>query len=80
MPLSAPGSTLQLLTRVEREHALGQSELDHKSRPLGPKYSQPAASYPHVYRAHDAGNTLSSSGKKYKLPLGSQTIDQKVLV
>ncbi|KAG0132069.1 putative RNA helicase [Tuber indicum] len=76
-PLSAPDSALRLLTREERNQALRQSELEHKSLPLGPKLSQPVENYPHVYRAHDAGNTLSSWGKKYSLPVGSQTIDHK---
>ncbi|PWW75443.1 Sec63-domain-containing protein [Tuber magnatum] len=75
-PLSVPDSAPRLLTREERDQALRRSELEHKSFPLGPQLSQPPTSYPHVYRVHDAGNTLNSWGKKYKLPIGSQTADQ----
>ena len=63
---------LRLMTKEQREEALRVQDLEHKSRPLGPKFAEPTLNYPHIYRAHEAGNTLSAAGKKYSLPLGSQ--------
>lgn len=68
---------LKLMTPEQREAALRQADLEHKSRPLGPKLADPSINYPHVYRAHEAGNTLSAFGKKYSLPLGSVRNDDK---
>lgn len=68
---------LRLMTPEQREKALQQADLEHKSRPLGPKLADPSINYPHVYRAHDAGNTLNAFGKKYSLPLGSRRTDEK---
>lgn len=65
----------RLLNKQQREEALRKQDLEHKSRPLGPKFAEPSLNYPHIYRAHDAGNTLSISGKKYGLPLDSKTVD-----
>lgn len=70
-------SLLKLMTPEQREEALRQADLEHKSRPLGPKLADPSINYPHVYRAHEAGNTLSAFGKKYSLPLGSTRNDEK---
>lgn len=68
---------LKLMTPEQREEALRQADLEHKSRPLGPKLADPSINYPHVYRAHEAGNTLNAFGKKYSLPLGSTRKDEK---
>lgn len=68
---------LKLMTPEQREEALRQADIEHKSRPLGPKLTDPSINYPHVYRAHEAGNTLSAFGKKYSLPLGSTRKDEK---
>jgi hypothetical protein len=42
-----------------------------KATPTGPILSAPEEHYPHVYRSHDAGNTLSAYGNKYSLPIGT---------
>ena len=68
----------RILTREERERALRQQDLAHKSKPLGPKLADPALNYPHVYRAHDAGNILNVFGEKYRLPEGSRRLDEEV--
>lgn len=68
---------LKLMSPEQREQALRQADLEHKSRPLGLKLADPSIHYPHVYRAHEAGNTLSAFGKKYSLPLGSTRNDDK---
>lgn len=67
-----PAAPSRLLTRREREAALQRQEFEHKSASLAPSQDRSGPNYPHVYRAHDAGNSLSSHGKKYMLPLGSE--------
>ncbi|KAI0177873.1 Sec63 Brl domain-containing protein [Pestalotiopsis sp. NC0098] len=61
----------RLLTKAEREEALRQKDWEHKNAALGPAMHK-EEQYPHVYRAHAAGNSLSYSGKRYALPAGSQ--------
>ena len=61
----------RLLTKSEREDALRRQDLEHKTAALAPSYAKDPQ-YPHVYKAYSAGNTLSSSGKKYGLPVGSE--------
>jgi antiviral helicase SLH1 len=61
----------RLLTRSERDEALRRKDLEHKSAPLAAARAK-EEEYPHVYRAFAAGNTLSHSGKRYALPVGSQ--------
>lgn len=77
----APGggedAIYRLMTREQREEALRQADIEHKSRPLGPSLKDPINNYPHIYRAHDAGNVLSAFGTKYALPLGSTDTDHK---
>lgn len=63
----------RLLTKPQREEALRRQDLEHKSAALGPSHSK-EPQYPHVYKAYNAGNTLSSSGKKYGLPVGSERL------
>jgi antiviral helicase SLH1 len=65
-----------LMSKEEREEALRQLDREHKSRPLGPKLAEAADNYPHVYRAHKAGNMMSAFGKKYSLPVGSTEIQE----
>lgn len=62
----------KLLTRQEREAALRRQDFEHKNTVVAEAVDRSGANYPHVYRAHDAGNTLSSHGRKYMLPLGSE--------
>lgn len=61
----------RLLTRSEREEALRQQDVRHKTAALGPTRSKEPV-YPHVYKAYSAGNALSFAGKKYGLPPGSE--------
>jgi antiviral helicase SLH1 len=63
----------RLLSKAERDEALRQKDYEHKNAALAPSM-QKEAQYPHVYRAHTAGNTLSHSGKKYALPEGSDRV------
>ncbi|KAF1814790.1 Sec63-domain-containing protein [Eremomyces bilateralis CBS 781.70] len=67
----------RLLTRQEREEALRKQDIEHKAASLGPSVDRGQAHYPHVYRKHDAGNTLSTHGKKYLLPEGSDRIEHE---
>lgn len=62
----------RLQTRQEREEALRLQDYEHKHASLAPALDRDGPSYPHVYRAHNAGNTLGSGGKKYALPVGSE--------
>ncbi|KAI0132303.1 Sec63 Brl domain-containing protein [Xylariales sp. AK1849] len=61
----------RLLTRAQREEALLQKDYEHKNASLAPTMHK-EVQYPHVYRSHTAGNTLSHSGKRYALPSGSE--------
>jgi antiviral helicase SLH1 len=81
-PVASPwpvqnGSVGRLLTREEREEALRRADFEHKHAALGPALGRSTPQYPHVYRTHEAGNTLSAHGKKYMLPLGSERKDEK---
>ncbi|KAI1265819.1 Sec63 Brl domain-containing protein [Xylariaceae sp. FL1019] len=66
----APQSS-RILTRAERDEALRQRDFEHKNATLAPSMHK-EVEYPHVYKKHSAGNTLSHSGKKYGLPVGSE--------
>ncbi|KAI0017266.1 Sec63 Brl domain-containing protein [Xylariomycetidae sp. FL0641] len=68
---STQGPSDRLLTRAEREEALLRKDYEHKNAALAPSMHK-EVEYPHVYKAHNAGNTLSHSGKKYGLPMGSE--------
>ncbi|TKA64337.1 hypothetical protein B0A49_06437, partial [Cryomyces minteri] len=67
----------RLLTKQEREEALRRKRDEHKNAALGPSMNRGEAQYPHVYRAHDAGNMLSAHGCKYALPLGSERTEHE---
>ncbi|KAF3901879.1 hypothetical protein ABW21_db0200647 [Orbilia brochopaga] len=62
-----------LLTPEQRKEQLKHADFVHKTQQLGPKLVGPDIHYPHVYKSHDAGNTLSFTGKKYSLPAGSES-------
>ncbi|KAL1584973.1 hypothetical protein WHR41_06112 [Cladosporium halotolerans] len=66
-----------LLSKAERDERLRQQDLEHKSAPLAATQIRSGSEYPHVYKAHDAGNTLSSHGRKYALPVGSERIERE---
>ncbi len=63
----------RLLTKAQRDEALRQKDHEHKNTTLKPSMYK-EVTYPHVYRAHNAGNTLSHSGKKYGLPEGAERL------
>ena len=67
----------RLLSRREREAALVQQDHGHKSAALAAAQDRTGPNYPHVYLAHDAGNALSSHGKKYLLPVGSERTEHE---
>ena len=67
---------MRLMTKEQRDAALRQADLDHKTRPLGPKLVEKSDDYPHIYRAYNAGNTINKFGKKYSLPIGSAEIEE----
>src|SRR3978361_2251741 len=66
------GDSGRLLTRQEREEALRRADAEHKSAPLAASVNRAGKQYPHVYKSNEAGNTISASGQKYSLPVGSQ--------
>ncbi|KAG9823438.1 Sec63-domain-containing protein, partial [Aureobasidium melanogenum] len=67
----------RILSRREREAALEQQDFQHKTASLAAAQDRSVTQYPHVYRAHDAGNMLSSHGRKYMLPLGSERTEHE---
>lgn len=68
---------LGLQTREERERALQIQDYEHKNAKIGLAQNREATTYPHVYKAHSAGNMLSAGGRKYGLPAGSKRIDHE---
>ena len=78
-PVQAKRSLLhRLQTKEERENALGRLDFEHKHAALAPSVNRDGQQYPHVYKSHQAGNTLSASGRKYALPVGSERKDYPV--
>lgn len=69
----------KLQTKRQREEALRRRDYEHKNATLGPSLDRDGPQYPHVYKAHSAGNTLDSRGKKYALPMGSERTEHEVL-
>lgn len=67
----------QLQTGSQREEALRRQDYEHKYRALAPRVKREAGQYPHVYKSHAAGNTLSASGHRYALPEGSKRDEHK---
>ncbi|AEO66925.1 uncharacterized protein THITE_2115485 [Thermothielavioides terrestris NRRL 8126] len=63
-----------LLTKSQRQEALRRRDLEHKATPLAAAREK-EEDYPHVYRTYSAGNTLSHTGARYKLPVGSQRLE-----
>lgn len=66
----------KLHSRAQREEVLRQQDYEHKHSKLAPKVVREEDNYPHVYKAYRAGNTLSVSGRKYGLPVGSTHKEQ----
>lgn len=71
-------ANFNLLSSSQQKDRLKRADIAHKTKELGPKLIQPETHYPHVYKSHDAGNTLSFTGKKYSLPFGSVSEDFEV--
>ncbi|PVI04840.1 Sec63-domain-containing protein [Periconia macrospinosa] len=68
----------RLHSRAEREEALRRQDWEHKHASLAPALDRKGPQYPHVYRTHEAGNKLSSYGKKYALPPNHTHYDDNV--
>ena len=66
-----------ILSKAEREARLREADYQHKSAFLAPAQDRSGVEYPHVYRSHEAGNTLSGHGTKYTLPVGSERFDRE---
>ena len=45
--------------------------------PVAPTSSRDGLQYPHVYKAHKAGNVLAPGGRRYALPVGSERKEHK---
>ncbi|KAK4495640.1 hypothetical protein PRZ48_012908 [Zasmidium cellare] len=76
-PASRPQPPSGILSKAERDARLRQADLDHKGAALGPAQNRNQAEYPHIYRSHGAGNTLSAGGSKYSLPVGSERLERE---
>lgn len=76
-PAPAPSRPSGILSKTEREARLREQDRSHKSAPLAAAQNRSQAEYPHIYKAHDAGNTLSSQGRKYALPMGSERLQRE---
>ncbi|GMG39702.1 unnamed protein product [Ambrosiozyma monospora] len=63
------GSKPRLMTAEEIRASVSSNLKKAKNAKLEKEFNKD--SYPHVYRAHDAGNMLSFTGKKYTLPYGT---------
>lgn len=68
----------RLQTRAEREEAFRRQDYEHKHASLAPELNRTGPQYPHVYKAHEAGNKLSAFGKKYALPPNHTHTDDNV--
>lgn len=77
-PAAAAKNAMGLMTRAEREEALRRQDWEHKNATLAPAMDRQGPQYPHVYRAHEAGNKLSAYGKKYALPPGTKHHDDNL--
>ena len=70
----------RLQTKQEREDALRRADYEHKYSALAPSVNRGTTQYPHVYKTHEAGNTLSAHGSKYALPAGSKHTEHEKYV
>ncbi|PGG98703.1 hypothetical protein AJ79_08789 [Helicocarpus griseus UAMH5409] len=66
----------RLETKSQRDESLRRQDYEHKHAKLAPKQDREGPIYPHVYKSHQAGNTLSVNGRKYGLPVGSSHIEE----
>ncbi|POS85916.1 Sec63-domain-containing protein [Erysiphe pulchra] len=63
----------RVLTKSERQEVLRKRDYEHKNTKLGTSSNSNEPHYPHIYKAHSAGNILDFKGQKYGLPAGSKT-------
>ncbi|KAK9459314.1 Sec63 Brl domain-containing protein [Lipomyces oligophaga] len=73
---SSTQNTPRLLTKVERQKRLDAAMRARNETPTGQILDRAAEQYPHVYRSHDAGNTLNAFGSKYSLPVGTTRVTE----
>lgn len=66
-----------LQSKKQREQTLQFQDYEHKTASLGPAQNRNGPQYPHVYKVHSAGNTLTVGGRKYGLPDGSQRTEHE---
>ncbi|KAK5169509.1 putative steryl acetyl hydrolase mug81 [Saxophila tyrrhenica] len=66
-----------LLSKAERDARLRQQDIEHKTATVAAAQNRSTEEYPHIYRTHNAGNTLSAHGRKYALPIGSERFDRE---
>ena len=67
----------RIQTKQEREETLLRRDQEHKNVKLAPALNRDGPDYPHVYRAHNAGNTVAAGGRKYALPSGSERTEHE---
>ncbi|KAL9636349.1 MAG: hypothetical protein Q9164_002877 [Protoblastenia rupestris] len=67
----------RLQTKQQRELALQRQDYEHKTASLSGAQYRDTPQYPHVYKVHGAGNTLSHGGRKYGLPEGSKRVEHE---
>ena len=67
----------RLQTRQEREETLRRQDYEHKHAALAPALNRQGLQYPHVYKAHEPGNTLAAGGRRYALPVGSERVEHE---
>ncbi|RKF59682.1 putative helicase mug81 [Erysiphe neolycopersici] len=63
----------RVLTKSQRQELLRKKDYEHKNAKLGKISNSNEPHYPHIYKAHSAGNILDFKGQKYGLPAGSKT-------
>ncbi|KAF2487544.1 Sec63 Brl domain-containing protein [Neohortaea acidophila] len=56
-----------ILSKSERDAKLRELDREHKSAGLASAQDRTGPVYPHIYRAHDAGNALSAHGKNERV-------------
>ena len=71
------GVLSRLQSKQLQERALREQDYGHKHAGLAPAMNREGPSYPHVYKSHSAGNTLTVGGRKYGLPQGSQRTEHE---
>ena len=76
-PIPSNGLLGCLQSKSQREQALQYQDYEHKTASLRPRQNRNENQYPHVYKAHTAGNSLAVGGRKYGLPNGSTRTDHE---